>query len=117
MNPGVSFRLILCLVMLHGWVDVSSEEPGGGFGENDSGEVPPMRDLTGQFPGVTNARIVAGCNDGNVEGDDGNFAVAAGCDRRATVPVVDRAHEAVEEAGRATATLGACDGRRFKKCR
>ena len=106
MNLSVLFRLTLCLVMLHGWVDVSPEEIGGGFSKNDSGEVQPLPDLTGQSPGVAGAGIVASRKDGDVEGDG-----------TATVPVVERVHEAVNQSGEESVTVSECVGTRFKKCR
>lgn len=106
MNLSVLFRLTLCLVMLHGWVDASSDEVGGGFSENDSSEVQPLPDSTGQSPGVTGAGIVASRKDGDVEGDGA-----------ATVPVGERVHDAVNETGEESVTVGECVGTRFKKCR
>ena len=117
MSPGVSLRLTLCLVMLHGWAGAASEEAGGGFVESDSGEVRLVPDVTGQSPGVQGGGIVAGRDDGNADGEDGGVAMAAERDGGTAVPVAGGAHEAVDATGAASAPVGECEGKRFKKCR
>ena len=117
MSPGVSLRLTLCLVMLHGWGGAVSEEAGGGFVESDSGEVLLVPDMAGLSPGVEGGGIVAGRENGNAEGKDGNVAMAAERDGGTAVPAAGDAHEAVDATGAASAPVGECDGKRFKKCR
>ena len=117
MSPGRLIRLTLCLVMLHGWAGAASDEVGSGLAKSDSGEVLLVPDSTGQSPEKDGGGIVAGREDGNAEGEDGGVAMAAERDGGTAVPVAGGAHEAVDATAAASAPVGECDGKRFKKCR
>ena len=117
MSRGALLRLTLCLLMLHGWASATAEEAGGRFGEGEPGEVQQVPYLTEQASGVTGAGIVANREDGNVEVDGGNLAMAAEREGGATVPAIERAPASVSATAEESAPVGECSGRRFKKCR
>ena len=117
MTPGVLLRLTACVVMLHGYANVSSEEAGGGYGENDASGFPSVPDLAGQSRESKDVERVAGGGDRTVEGDGKGSWISVPGDGGATVPVVERTGEAADEAGEGSAKPGECVGRRFKKCR
>ena len=116
MNLGALFRLTLCLVLLHGYGHVASEEMNGGCKEEELRNTPRGSDMTGQVPWKSVGEV-AGGEAGKVEGDGKPSGISATGDGRAMVLVVDGTGEAVDEAGEDSATVGGCAGTRFKKCR
>ena len=116
MNPGVSLRLTLCLVLLHGYGHVASEEMNGGCQEEELRNAPSVPDMTGQVPWKSVGKVARG-EAGKVEGDGKPSGMSATGDGSTTVPVVDGTGEAVDEAGEDSETVGDCVGTRFKKCR
>ena len=117
LKPGALFRLTVCLALLQGHSIVSSEEADAGCSENHSSDFPSVPITAGQSPGPKGAELVARGDSGNVEGGCRISGMFAEEDGKATVLVVERTDEAVDEADEESAKVSECVGTRFKKCR
>ena len=130
-NPGLSFRLIVCVAALHGWGTALSqvqhpESVCEGSGIERAGEnsgVCPNRNRNERKSEI-GGRPVAGGAEAVVEGDDRRRA-NGDRDREKSAPGEDGAAEPIDganvdrvgAAAEVSGAVGECVGRRFKKCR
>lgn len=117
MNLCVLFRLTVCLVLMHGYGHVVSEETDGSFKGGDPREYPSVPETAGQDLAMGAVEEVVEGGDGKVEdgGNDPGMSVK-GDGKPADLPE-EGTVEVVDETGGGFGKAGECVGRRFKKCR
>ena len=114
-QSSVLSRLLVCLALLYGCGHAVSEETDRGLDEIDVAERDRMEGIGTAVEG--NAGVVVVDCHVKVEGECGESGPPVTKVDKTAVLVDEGAGEVVDQAVAATANIGECSGKRFKKCR
>ena len=117
MNLCVLLRLTVCLVLMHGYGHVASEETDGGFKEGDPREYPSVPEMAGQDLAMGAVEEVVEGDDRRVEDEGNDPGMSVKGDGQPTDLPEEGTAEVVDETGEGFGKTGECAGKRFKKCR
>ena len=117
LQSSVPSRLLVCLALLYGCGHAISEETDRGLEEIDVAErVAERMEGIGTAADGDVRIVVVNCHV-KVEGKCGESGPTVTEVDKIAVPVAEGAGEVVDQAVAATANIGECSGKRFKKCR